>query len=44
MEKKELYESPAVEVIEIVVEQGFATSNGSQPTGNTPGLGDGGNW
>lgn len=30
MEKKELYESPAVEVIEIVVEQGFATSGNGE--------------
>ena len=44
MEKKEIYESPLVEVVEVHVEQGFANSKGSQPTGNTPGLGDGGNW
>lgn len=36
MEKKEIYESPLVEVVEVHVEQGFAQSLGS-------GTGDGGN-
>lgn len=38
MDKKILYVSPEVEVIEVEVEKGFATSNGNDGSGSTGGF------